>query len=131
MKTLRNTLLGLLVMLILIALPTAIFAQDGGNYSGDDAYDPAAGALIASYARFVTNFSGDDAYDLASGGQPEDTPVLFVNRFSGDDAYDPAAGGFYYEPTIRYVSNFSGDDAYDLGFERTTLRMQVAQSSAR
>ncbi len=114
MKTLRNTLLGLLVTLVLIALPTVIFAQDGGNYSGDDAYDPAAGALIASNARFVTNFSGDDdAYDLAAGGQPAETPVRYVNRFSGDDAYDPAAGGLYYEPTVRYVANFSGDDAYD------------------
>ena len=114
MKTLHKMALGLLITLAVIALPTVIFAQDGGNYSGDDAYDPAAGALIASNARFVMNFSGDDAYDLAAGGEPAKTPMRYVNCFSGDDAYDPAAGGlYYYEPTVRYLATFSGDDAYD------------------
>lgn len=93
MKTLRNTLFALLVTLVVIAIPVAVLAQDGGNYSGDDAYDPAAGGLGAPSSGFVMNFSGDDVYDLAAGGHPPETPVLYTNRFSGDDVYDPAAGG--------------------------------------
>ena len=109
----KKCLCTFLSLLVLITLPTLVFAQGGGSYSGDDLYDPAAGSLEAQTAQFVANFSGDDAYDLAAGGQPAKSPPAFVNRFSGDDAYDPAAGGLYYEPTLRYVTNFSGDDAYD------------------
>ena len=89
MKTLRNTLLGLLVTLVLIVLPSAVFARGGGNYSGDDRYDPAAYGLSAPTAEFVMNFSGDDVYDLAAAGQPAETSTRHANRFSGDDAYDP------------------------------------------
>ena len=106
MKTLRNTLFGLLFTLALIALPAAAFAQGDRTYSGDDVYDLAAGALSAPSPQFVMNFSGDDAYDLA-------------------------AGGFFYEPTVRYVSNFRGDDAYDPIFGWTPHQVQVAQSPSR
>lgn len=98
MKTLRNTLPALLITLVLLALPAIAFAQDGGNFSGDDAYDPAAGAIN----------------------------VQFVQNFSGDDAYDSAAGGLIYEPTVRYVSNFSGDDAYDLVANGAPFRQRIA-----
>ena len=91
MKILRNSLLGILASLILIALPTLAFAQDGGNYSGDDAYDPAAGGLyFEPSVHYVQNFSGDDDYDPAAGGQPTTAPARYVNRFSGDDSYERA-----------------------------------------
>jgi hypothetical protein len=131
MKTLRNTLHGLLITLVLIAVPFTAFAQDGGNYSGDDVYDLAAGALSAPNPQFVMNFSGDDTYDLAADGQPTETPAHYAKRFSGDDDYDSAAGGLFYEPTVRYVSNFSGDDAYDPSFDWTPVAVQVAQTSVR
>jgi len=44
----------------------------GRSYSGDDAYDPAAGATLGGSLAAVTGrFSGDDAYDPAAGGYPE------------------------------------------------------------
>jgi len=108
MKTLRNTLLGLLATLALIALPSIALAQGSGNYSGDD------------------------TYDLAAADLPEGTPMRIVNRFSGDDAYDPAAGGLhYYESAYRYVLNFSGDDAYDLDFDWMPDDVTVAQVTSR
>ena len=48
-------------------------ADGGGTFSGDDAYDPAAGAaglsIVLSAGDFAdASFSGDDAYDPAAGG---------------------------------------------------------------
>jgi len=78
MKTLRNTLLGLLVTLALIVLPPVVLAQASGNYSGDDDYDPAAGGLFYEPTlSYVANFSGDDAYDLAVDGHSAEVPTPF------------------------------------------------------
>jgi len=82
------------------------------SYSGDDAYDPAAGGLGSEQqSPDFTNekpdlksggYSGDDAYDPAAGGLsfeqkppagPSEQPVRKSGGYSGDDAYDPAAGG--------------------------------------
>lgn len=82
------------------------------SYSGDDAYDPAAGGLNLGQrpsdivkgqpVRKSGGYSGDDAYDTAAGGlslkqkQPvTDMEKDFFNKgsYSGDDPYDPAAGG--------------------------------------
>ena len=131
MQTLRNTLFGLLFTLALLSLPSVVFAHGDANYSGDDVYDLAVGALSAPNPQFVMNFSGDDIYDLAADGQPTETPAHYAKRFSGDDDYDSAAGGLFYEPTVRYVSNFSGDDAYDPTFSGTPVAVQVAQTSVR
>jgi len=82
------------------------------SYSGDDAYDPAAGGLGIELQLPVSinekpalrsgGYNGDDVYDPAAGGlsigqkQPvTDMEKDFFNKgsYSGDDPYDPAAGG--------------------------------------
>jgi hypothetical protein len=81
------------------------------SFSGDDAYDPAAGGLSLDQLSPMLNekslrksggYSGDDAYDPAAGGLSVEqiTPAVdmeqyFFNKgsYSGDDPYDPAAGG--------------------------------------
>lgn len=77
------------------------------SYSGDDAYDPAAGGLSP----------GQKSSDLV-----KEQPVRKSGGYSGDDAYDPAAGGLSFEqepPTrapelpVRKSGGYSGDDAYD------------------
>ena len=91
------------------------------------------------------SFSGDDAYDRAAGGRPELSLILAKRRsassaeasYSGDDAYDPAVVGWSGLPMVDIVwdaaavkcglsadeiaersamvvaGGFSGDDAYD------------------
>ena len=130
----RSILVGSLVLLLLAAFPLAAAAgsADGLSYSGDDAYDRAAGGFPDLYTGVAFSFSGDDAYDpavggLAAGGIPERAAFIFAAGFSGDDAYDPAAGGLaavslfslselaFCEPSVFSVEGgFSGDDAYDL-----------------
>ena len=69
----------------------------GGEFSGDDVYDPAAGVTFKG-ALESGGFSGDDSYDpaadlrLAPVKRQEGTRAK-GGSFSGDDAYDPAAGG--------------------------------------
>ena len=140
MSVLRNTklsdsrvlLVGSLVLLLLAAFPLAAAAGsiDGSSYSGDDAYDPAAGGFPELYSGAALSLSGDDAYDLAAGSIPERGALIFAAGFSGDDAYDPAAGGLEAaslisvaealagvtlceRPELAGVGRFSGDDAYD------------------
>ena len=129
----RYLLVGSLVLLLLGAFPLAAAAGsgDGSTYSGDDAYDPAAGGFPELYASVAASFSGDDAYDVAAGAFPESGALIFAAGFSGDDAYDPAAGGLEAvslisvadalaavtlcdETELADVGRFSGDDAYDL-----------------
>lgn len=122
----RFLAVGSLVLLLVVAFPLAAAA----SYSGDDAYDPAAGGFPELYASVAASFSGDDAYDLAAGANPERGAILFASGFSGDDAYDPAAGGLaavalfsVAESGIELAAcapsslvadaGFSGDDAYD------------------
>ena len=131
----RYAVVGLTILLVLAAAPLAAamgsveedavtsfsgaFVSSGG-WSGDDAYDPAAGgtpelSVSAAVARSnfgssalsaVGSYSGDDAYDPAAGGTPElsvsavlarsnfgASELSAVGSLSGDDAYDPAAGG--------------------------------------
>jgi hypothetical protein len=112
----------LALLLILMAAPIAAadrsvsvqqpqLQDEGGSFSGDDAYDPAAGGSALPGGRQVNSFSGDDAYDPAAGGMllPASS---YVSSFSGDDAYDPAAGGVAL-PASSYADSYSGDDAYD------------------
>jgi hypothetical protein len=128
----RYVLVGSLVLLLLGAFPFAAAAGslDGSSYSGDDAYDPAAGGFPDLYTGAAFSLSGDDAYDIAAGGIPERGAFIFAAGFSGDDAYDPAAGGlesvslfsvaealrglaFCDSTELADVGRFSGDDAYD------------------
>ena len=129
----RFILVGSLVLLLLGAFPLAAAAgsADGASLSGDDAYDPAAGAIPDLFVSVSSSFSGDDAYDIAAGGNPERAAFIFAAGFGGDDAYDPAAGGleavslfsvdealgelaFCDSVELGDVGRFSGDDAYDL-----------------
>jgi hypothetical protein len=94
--------------------------EGGGTFSGDDAYDPAAGglAVLMSAGDVVgATFSGDDAYDPAAGAL-----VVLMSAgdvvgatFSGDDAYDPATGALAVLRSAGDVvgASYSGDDAYD------------------
>ncbi len=103
---------GLIFLLLLAATPVAAQSAGGADhsYSGDDAYDPAAGGTpelsVASLPHRIieegaVTFSGDDAYDPAAGGTPELSVASLPHRIiaggavtlSGDDTYDPAAGG--------------------------------------
>jgi hypothetical protein len=112
-------LVGALVLLLAASFPLAAAAGASDvSYSGDDAYDPAAGGLSASESpsesislvqtglAFSGGYSGDDAYDPAAGGLfgsfsfadasdecDDASGIALVGTFSGDDAYDPAAGG--------------------------------------
>lgn len=130
----RYVLVGSLVLLLLAVFPLAAAAgsADGSSYSGDDAYDRAAGGFPELYASVAASLSGDDAYDpatggLAAGGIPGRAAFIFTAGFGGDDAYDPAAGGlaavslfslselaFCEESVFAVEGGFSGDDAYDL-----------------
>jgi hypothetical protein len=126
-------LVGSLILLLMGAFPLAAAAGsiDGSSYSGDDAYDPAAGGFPELYSGVAFSLSGDDAYDLAAGGIPERAAFIFAAGFGGDDAYDPAAGGleavslfsvaealgefaFCDSVELADIGRFSGDDAYDL-----------------
>lgn len=114
---------GILLLALLAALPLPAAAQ---SLSGDDAYDPAAGAHPELFvAPAAASYSGDDAYDPAAGSYP----ALYVGAaaidLSGDDAYDPAAGGlsefagnaveepFCAAVELESVGRYSGDDIYD------------------
>jgi hypothetical protein len=128
----RYLLAGSLILLLVVAFPLAAAAGflDGNSYSGDDAYDPAAGGFPELYMNGSASLSGDDAYDLAAGALPERGALLFAAGFSGDDAYDPAAGGLAAVPlfsvaeslgefakcdpsALSVAGGFSGDDLYD------------------
>jgi hypothetical protein len=115
----RYILVGSLVLLLAASFPLAAAAgASDASYSGDDAYDPAAGGLFAYESpsesislvqaglAFRGGYSGDDAYDPAAGGLfasfsfadasddcDDASGLALVGSFSGDDAYDPAAGG--------------------------------------
>jgi hypothetical protein len=103
---------GLIFLLLLAATPVAAQSVEVGDssFSGDDAYDPAAGGLPAislnaaperSIRSSATTLSGDDAYDPAAGGLPATLADAAAGRsirssatsLSGDDPYDPAATG--------------------------------------
>jgi hypothetical protein len=128
----RYLLAGWLVLTLLAALPLSVVAgyAYGSSYSGDDAYDPAAGGFPELYANGAASYSGDDVYDLAAGALPVRAAILFAGGFSGDDAYDPAAGGLAAMPpftiaeiqdelvdcnpsALSVAGGFSGDDPYD------------------
>jgi hypothetical protein len=128
----RYLLVGSLVLLLVAALPLVAIAgaADGSSYSGDDAYDRAAGGFPELYMNSSASLSGDDAYDLASGALPARGALVFASGFSGDDAYDPAAGGLPAvalftvaesrsevaecdSSVLSVAGGFSGDDAYD------------------
>ena len=71
----------------------AAYAQ-GGQFSGDDLYDPASNIIaLLIHKGAGSSYSGDDVYDPAAN-----FPMIPIYRdegmsYSGDDPYDPAAGG--------------------------------------
>ena len=93
----RHTILGMTILLLLVVTPltAAAGSEGGGGYSGDDAYDPAAGrqpetSLIAPFQRstssFTSTYSGDDASDPAAGGTPgQSAPALSADGASPVD----------------------------------------------
>ena len=135
----RYALAGMMILLMLAVAPLAAATgiENVGTYSGDDAYDPAAGgspeasvsAAPERFARAAASLSGDDAYDPAAVGT---AGLLLASAsgnaaFSGDD-YDPAVANnaeflaFSDSPSdaIACVSAgpaiagvYSGDDDYD------------------
>jgi hypothetical protein len=125
----------LLAVLLAIVVAAALVTVFGGrvesappalapaSYGGDDAYDPAAGSMLARWSRIagpanIAGYSGDDLYDPATGARPafalrSAPPALAPASYGGDDPYDPAAGSrpalYSHPPSAGY----SGDDAYD------------------
>jgi hypothetical protein len=109
----RYVVAGMLLLALLAAAPFAgaVSASSAASYSGDDAYDPAAGGFPAlAFVMARASYSGDDAYDpaagdilgLAAGGIDtsysaaiacDPAALAIAGGYSGDDAYDPAAGG--------------------------------------
>jgi hypothetical protein len=123
---LRVLVVGLLMVVLALILVTAfsgtaesaIAAVAPATLGGDDAYDPAAGSVLARLSRpaglaRAAGYSGDDLYDPAAGARPALGFGGAPRSFSGDDLYDPAAGSrpawFSRPPSAGY----SGDDAYD------------------
>lgn len=126
---------GTLALLLLAALPLAAAAShtEIQSYSGDDAYDPAAGSLPAvstaassseaALARFHEVKSVDDpvngAWSIAQaefyfgklGADVAASPTELAASYSGDDAYDPAAGGLEAVSTFAFAA--SEDEAAD------------------
>jgi hypothetical protein len=119
----RYVLVGMTILLLLAVFPLAAAAEHRSSvsYSGDDAYDPAAGGLgvlsavagsegkVASYSlsgsAIAGGYSGDDAYDPAAGGLPALSAGAVIASQSDVADCDPT--GF------EVVGRYSGDDAYD------------------
>ena len=91
------------------AFPGLFVASFAGSLSGDAAYDAAAGGLAfgsaGSMSRAASTFSGNDAYDLAAGAFPGLFLASFAGSLSGDAAYDAAAGG------LAGLSSFGASEA--------------------
>jgi hypothetical protein len=138
----RHLLVGSLVLLLAAAFPLAAGAGfDGSTYSGDDAYDRAAGGFPELAMSGAASLSGDGAYDLAAGALPERGALVFASGFGGDDAYDPAAGGlaavslFSLSESLKVAEcdssglsvsgRFGGDDAYDPAAGGNPDRLEV------
>ncbi|MGD8397871.1 MAG: hypothetical protein PVG11_03365 [Anaerolineae bacterium] len=141
---LRYAVAGALIVLMLaaFALPAAAdhtAETSFASFSGDDAYDPAAGGspallavtdYVAAGRTFDRALAGDAAYDPAAGGLPalaifqvagyDMAARAFDSSLSGDAAYDAAAGGlsaFVAECDVAQLGvagGYSGNDAYDL-----------------
>jgi hypothetical protein len=109
----RYLVAGAVIVLLLVAFPLAAAAghSQGRTYSGDDAYDPAAGRFAPSSADFAVTFSGDDAYDPAARSSDLASLAASISAsYSGDDAYDPAAGGLAAQTNFAFIAN-QGDAA--------------------
>jgi hypothetical protein len=127
--------IALLLVLVFASVPAVLGFEVGGHgqnaaldlpasFSGDDAYDPAAGGTpeLSVVARSLpqraaptaaATFSGDDLYDLAAGATPEISVagsvwssgsgiacILSDDEIAARDGWSVAGG-------------YSGDDAYD------------------
>lgn len=117
----RIATLILAFLLVATAVAPAYAQECCGRYSGDDAYDPAAGgnpeasvgAPAASARSRGTTYSGDDAYDPAAGARPGEWLIVRAGQsaahgdrsYSGDDAYDPAAGGTHLRALARFSAS--------------------------
>ena len=131
-SNMRTVVVATLSLVLLVAFPLVVAAGHtaGPSYSGDDAYDQAAGGFAALSTRSSASYSGDDAYDPAAGGRAALSGVTVSASYSGDDAYDPAAGGLAAVSTFSFAASqgeeaicgltafasaggLSGDDAYD------------------
>jgi hypothetical protein len=95
-KRIQYLSVGLIFVLLLVAIPVvAQTASVGdGGYSGDDAYDPAAGGLPALPRAAFTQGADFELPCLPSASELEARRAASVDGgYSGDDPYDPAAGG--------------------------------------
>ena len=92
---LLSVMVGLMTICLTVLLPAVSFASDGGGtYSGDDAYDPAAGGTPEESvsAIFKDNAAPLDC-GLSAGEISRRIALRVPGGCSGDDPYDPAAGG--------------------------------------
>lgn len=120
-KRIRFLIVGMAIALLAAALPLAALASESASFSGNDAYDLAAGGnpelafakgddyeyvaqagdefsdyLVAAPDASLSKLTGDEFYEyLDADWQPSGSLAMAsaAASFSGDDAYDPAAGG--------------------------------------
>jgi hypothetical protein len=138
-QSMRNQYLpvSLILVLLLVAIPVVAQTEGvgDGNYSGDDAYDPAAGGLPAISGaaapqrinrRGATTLSGDDAYDPAAGGLPAISWAGFTQDTDFDLPCAPTASELEARRSRSVDGGFSGDDAYDPAAGGTPERSLLA-----
>jgi hypothetical protein len=94
-RRMRSAMVGLMAMLLVILpLATSFAGEAGGSYSGDDAYDPAAGGTPGEAVKVLSaNGPSPLPCALAEDEIASRNASRIPGGFSGDDAYDPAAGG--------------------------------------
>jgi hypothetical protein len=104
--------------------PASSFASTengGGGYSGDDAYDPAAGgqprvSLVKPFQASTGSYSGDDVYDPAAGGMSFiDDPAFSASRSNqgvvAAEASERNFVRFIDDPALSATAEAIGDEA--------------------
>jgi hypothetical protein len=110
----RSIAVGLMiVLLVLVPLATSYAGEGVGSYSGDDAYDPAAGGQPERSIAAADTCSGPDPYDPASGCHPELSLLDVAPGNSADNACGLSADEIASRKALRIPGGLSGDDAYD------------------
>jgi hypothetical protein len=134
--------LAILLLLVVTPLAGATGNERVGSYSGDDAYDPAAGGRpvlsvsTASEPRAPSralSYSGDDAYDPAAGSRPAILAIAASESsglsYSGDDAYDAAAGGRPELSVLALAAEVASPAGCGLSEDEIAARHAIAMAS--
>ena len=109
----------ILALLAVASLAAATGGQGVGTYSGDDAYDPAAGGRpelsLNGGPRLSagTSYSGDDAYDPAAGGRPGLWLFAHAVDVTPSVRCGLPAAEIARRSAMAIAGGFGGDDAYD------------------